>query len=216
MKRFTWARALESRKSELANQEGGENGSRIPNDLFPVGRAILLAALSSLALPSFAGPGQPVFGTKADPSPSPTQAPGLGFMPFLQMMFALGIVLVLVKFLMPKLLGGLNKKIVAKSGGGIEIEESATIGGGQLYVVNVRDKSLLLCASQSGVTCLTELGPKKPKVEQPLFMDILQQETAQPSHLYVDQQGEPSTVMKSALSDDEIQAALERLNKLGG
>jgi flagellar biogenesis protein FliO len=181
-----------------------------------LGRALSLASLLGLALPCLAGPPSTVFGTKADPTPASSQAPGLGFMPFLQMMLALGIVLVLVKFLMPKLLGGLNKKIVAKSGGGIEIEESATIGGGQLYVVNVRDKSLLLCASQSGVTCLTELGPKKPKVEQPLFMDILQQETAQPSHMYVDQQGEPSPAMKSALSDDEIQAALERLNKLGG
>ncbi len=187
-----------------------------PSKRTNIGRALLLAALFGLALPCLAGPEATAFGTKADPSPSPAQAPGLGFMPFLQMMFALAIVLVLVKFLMPKLLGGLNKKIVAKSGGGIEIEESATIGGGQLYVVSVRDKSLLLCASQSGVTCLTELGPKKPKVEQPLFMDILQQETAQPTHMYVDSQGEPSPAMKSALSDDEIQAALERLNKLGG
>jgi len=175
----------------------------------------IVGLVLAIAVPCFAGP-PTVFGTKADTAPSPSQTPGLGFMPLLQMMLALGIVLVLIKYVLPKLLGGINKKLVTKSGSGIDIEETASFAGGQLYVVSVRGKTLLLGSSQAGVACLADLGPKKSKTEQPLFMEMLDKETEHPSHLYVDAQGEPSPAMKSALSDEEVQAALERLNKLGG
>jgi flagellar biogenesis protein FliO len=137
-------------------------------------------------------------------------------MPFLQMMLALAIVLVLIKFVLPKLMGGINKKAVAKSGPGIDVEESTNFAGGQLHVVTVRGKTLLLGSSTSGLTCLADLGSTRPKADAPLFMDMVAQETEQPSHMYVDPQGQPSPAMKSALSDEEVQAALDRLNKLGG
>ncbi len=137
-------------------------------------------------------------------------------MPFLQMMMALGIVLVLVKFALPKLMGGLNKKIVAKSGNGIHIEETASLGSANLYVVSIREKTFLLGSTQNTVSCLAELPSKRAAAEPDLFIDLLERETEAPSHNYVDQAGEPTPAMKSALTDDEIQAALARLNKLGG
>jgi len=177
-------------------------------------RASICVSLLAVAASCFAGP-PTVFGTKADSATAPTSAPGLGFMPFLQMMLALGIVLVLIKFVLPKLMGGINKKAIAKSAG-IDVEESTTFAGGQLHVVSVRGKTLLLGSSTSGLTCLADLSSSKAKPEQALFMDMVDKETEQPSHMYVDAQGQPSPTMKSALSDEEVQAALERLNKLGG
>ncbi|HEY3783157.1 MAG TPA: hypothetical protein VGL56_18925 [Fimbriimonadaceae bacterium] len=178
-------------------------------------RAPLIATFLGTAVAAIAGPN---FGTKQDPIPTAPVggAPNMGFMPMLQMLVALGIVLALIKFVLPKFMGKLNKRLVAKSGSGILIEDTASFAGGQLYVVSVRGKSLLLSASNSGVSCLADLTTARPKNGQPLFMDMLAKETDDPSYLYVEESGEPTPVMKAAMTEDEIQAAIERLNRLGG
>jgi flagellar biogenesis protein FliO len=183
--------------------------------MFRSARALAILTFLGTAMAAIATPN---FGTKQDPIPSApvAGAPNMGYMPMLQMLLALGIVLVLIKFVLPKFMGKLSKKFVAKSGGGILIEDTASFAGGQLYVVSVRGKSLLLSASQSGVSCLADLTEARPRAEQPLFMDMLQRETYEPSHLYVQESGEPTPVMKAAMTEDEIQAAIERLNRLGG
>lgn len=98
---------------------------------------------------------------------------------FLQMMFALGVVFLLLKFVLPKVANKLNKRLVTTVNGGILIEESAQFAGGSLYVVNARGKALLLSVSSSGVSCIADLT--KPSTEQPLFDEILGHHAQQPA-----------------------------------
>jgi len=170
----------------------------------------ILAALAS----SF-GFGQ-TFGTKHDlvaGKPVPA-APGIGFMPFVQMMIALGIVFLIVKFILPKFAAKLNKRLVTGTGSSIKIEDSASFAGGNLLVVSVKGKSLLLSVGQNGVTFLTDVTESKPVTEKPLFMEILEKEEQAPTHCFVEADGEPTPMVRSSLSDGEIQAALERLSRL--
>ncbi|MFI5386451.1 MAG: hypothetical protein ACHQ50_10065 [Fimbriimonadales bacterium] len=89
---------------------------------------------------SVAPAGDGFLGTKPTPIAGPiqTDSGGAGLMSFLQMMIALGIVLVLLKFVMPKLVTKLNKRIVTKAGSEIRIEESAAFAGGSLYIVTAK------------------------------------------------------------------------------
>src|SRR5579862_4605080 len=106
-------------------------------------RRIFFVAGMLTVSPAFAGDG--ILGTKSSPvaGPMQTDTGGPGIMSFLQMMIALGIVLVLLKLVMPKLVTKLNKKIVTKAGSAIQIEETAAFAGGSLYVVKARSKTLL-------------------------------------------------------------------------
>jgi flagellar biogenesis protein FliO len=158
----------------------------------------------------------PAFGTKHDiTSGMQTSPQGVGMMPFFQMMIALGIVIGIVKYILPKIATKLNKRLVTGSTSQIKVEESASFAGGNLYIVSAKGRTLLVSAAQSGVTCLADLTEQTPKQEKPVFMDILEKEQETPSGLYVDEGGQPSTIMRSSLSDDEIQAALDRLSHLG-
>lgn len=94
---------------------------------------------------------------KADPMTGPVSSSPVGIMPIMQMALALAFVLVLVKYVLPKVVGKLNKRISPALGGAINIEESAAFAGGNLYVVTVRNKTLLLSASSTGVNCLADL-----------------------------------------------------------
>jgi hypothetical protein len=160
---------------------------------------------------------QEAFGTKRDAVASMgNTSPAVGMMPFLQMMAALTIVFLMVKFLLPKIASKMNKKLVTGSGSQIKIEENANFAGGHLYVVSARGKTLLLSAGQGGVSCLADLSDSKPaREETPLFMDILDREQTSPSHLYVEDSGSPTPVMRGSMADAEIAAALERLDRLG-
>jgi flagellar biogenesis protein FliO len=172
----------------------------------------VLAALTILATcTAFAGDG--ILGTKASPQIGPMQADtgGVGFMPFLQMIIALGIVLVLLKFVMPKLVTKLNKKIVTKVGSAIQIEESAAFAGGSLYIVKAKSKSLLLSVTTSGVTCLADLGSSNPEHDVPTFQEIIEKEIKGPL--------QPFAVVEAAIEDESPQRvadALERLKRLAG
>ncbi len=173
---------------------------------------ILIAALSSAI--ALAGDG--FLGTKASPTMGPVQADtgGAGFMPFLQMMIALGIVLVLLKFVMPKLVTKLNKKLITKVGSAIQIEESAAFAGGTLYVVRAKSKTLLLSVATSGVSCLADLTPATVEPDLPTFQEIVDQEVEGPL--------QPFAVVEAPIEIDpedqaaDAAAALERLKRLAG
>jgi flagellar biogenesis protein FliO len=141
--------------------------------------------------------------------PMQSDTGGVGIMSFVQMMVALGIVLLLLKFVLPKLATKLNKKIVTKVGSGIQIEESAAFAGGTLYIVNAKSKSLLLSVNSQGVSCLADLTA--PQAPQPTFQEIVDKEIEGPM--------QPFAVVDHALPADEAQsaaAALERLKRLSG
>lgn len=177
-------------------------------------RSILVLFSGFLSAAALAGDG--FLGTKASPAAGPMQADtgGVGIMSFLQMMIALGIVLVLLKFVMPKLVTKLNKKIVTKVGSEIQIQESAAFAGGSLYIVQAKTKSLLLSVTSTGVTCLADLTTSQPEPELPTFKEIVDQEIDRPLQPFavieteVEQQNEDDPA--------QIAAVLERLKRLSG
>lgn len=132
-------------------------------------------------------------------------------MPFVQMLVALGVVLLLIKFALPKLVGKLNKRLVTGVGSGIRIEESASFAGGNLYVVSARAKTLLLSVSPSGVNCLADLTETQSAPQAPLFMDILEAEQQKPTTSYSPSHFQPQA---APLAPEDIQAAIDRLNRL--
>ncbi len=147
-------------------------------------------------------------GTKPDLTVgTPSQATQVGGGSFFQLLFALGVVFLLLKFALPKVATKLNKRLVTTVNGGISVEESAQFAGGSLYVVNARGKALLLSVSASGVTCLADLT--KANTEQPLFADILGQHAQQPA------QSEAQFIEPVFESEPDPQAVLDRLQRLG-
>jgi len=170
--------------------------------------AVLAAAISSVAL---AGDG--FLGTKTSPAAGPMSADagGVGFMSFLQMMVALAIVFVLLKFAMPKLAAKLNKRLVTKVDSAIRIEESAAFAGGSLYIVSAKSKTLLLSVSSHGVSCLADISESKAGPELPTFQEIVDREIdgPMPPFAVVENDAETGPALDAA-------AALERLRRLTG
>lgn len=205
-------------------------------------RKILTLSALALAAASWAGDG--ILGTKASPvTGAVTADSGVGAMPFLQMMLALGVVLLLLKFVLPKLANKLNKKIVTKDGSGIQIEESAAFAGGSLYIVKARSKTLLLSVSSTGVTCLSDLTTtQQPAPDLPTFRELVEKEQSGPLQpfavieadipnlkaapkptpskakrvLDIDDIGSNKREPVSPGSQADAAAILERLNRLSG
>jgi len=131
--------------------------------------------------PTLALAGEGILGTK--PSPGVVAAgPGQGtpgFFNLLQMLVAVGIVLAIIKFVMPKLVSKMGGKLTTKVAGGIQIEESANFAGGSLYVVTVRNKSLLLGVSGAQMNCLADLGPVNKPDPGPTFMELVEKSSGE-------------------------------------
>jgi flagellar biogenesis protein FliO len=177
-------------------------------------RGFFLAAGISLSGVALAGDG--ILGTKASPAVGPMQADtgSVGIMSFVQMMAALAIVLVLLKFVMPKIVTKLNKKIVTKDGSSIQIEESAAFAGGSLYVVKAKSKTLLLSVTAQGVSFLSDLTERQAEHELPTFQEIVDREIAGPIQpLAVIEADETNVTMPETKN---AAAALERLKRLAG
>jgi hypothetical protein len=150
-------------------------------------------------------------GTKGDPISSPSGGSSVGFMSMLQMLIALGIVIALLKVVLPKLAGKLNKKLVTSVGSAIRIEESAAFAGGSLYIVHAKNKTLLLSVATTGVSCLADLTNPEPAPELPSFQELVEAEQEgpmQPFAIVNDPQPSPTEEKASAV------AALERLKRL--
>lgn len=136
----------------------------------------------------------------------------LGPMVTLQMFAALGIVWALLKFALPKIATKMNRGINPGIGSTIKIEESATFAGGNLYVVSVREKVLLLSVSGTGVSCLADLGQKPEPVRQPDFSEVLL--TAKPLEPLAVVETPQPTVTATQPSPEKVREALDRLGRL--
>lgn len=103
---------------------------------------------------AFAGPG--MLGTRTDATPSVAGGSSpVGIMSMIQMLVALGIVVALVKFVLPKFLGKVAKPT---SEGDITIESTASLNAsGSLHIVSARGRTLLIGATPTGMTCLADL-----------------------------------------------------------
>lgn len=164
-------------------------------------------SLIFVLLPGFAGAQN--LGTKAEFAGKTAASTGPG--PFLQMVFALGVVLLILKFALPKLAGKLHKKIVTPLNSSLRIEESAQFAGGALYVVSARNKAMLLSVSSTGVQYLADLTDEAPKPPSPpLFMEVLQREVEQPEIPVM------AIVNEDSRDRHRAQEALARLARLVG
>lgn len=126
-------------------------------------------------------------GTKKDPVSTATtsSSPIVQPLDLIQMVVALAIVAALIKWVLPRVIGRLGRRISTPVGSTIKLEESASFGGGQLQIVTVRERTLLLCVATSGVSCLADLtkADQASRVEHPVFMDIL--DNADPTNAVV-------------------------------
>jgi hypothetical protein len=147
------------------------------------------------------------FGTKKDALSSATGSAGSA-MPLLQMLIALGIVFALLKFALPKVAGKLNKRLITGVNSSIRIEESANFAGGSLYIVNARERTLLLSVGSNGVSCVADLTVAEKGPEPPLFSEMLDQATPYtPEEIVV----EPS---RPEPDPNDVRRALDRLARL--
>ena len=166
-------------------------------------------------------------GTKKDviSGAKANSAPVTQPMDMLQLLVAVVIVGFLVKWLVPKAIAKMGRRISAPVGSAITLEESATFGGGLLQVITVREKSLLLSVASSGVTCLADLTKSVPEKEElPAFFEMV--DKADPARAVVSEMPADEDEMSmdealkiisnakqkaSAPTSDE---SLERLNRL--
>jgi flagellar biogenesis protein FliO len=117
-------------------------------------------------------------GTKADiVTSAPRGSSVVNGWDLVQMVVALAVVFALLKWALPKVVARMNKRLVTKAGSSISIEESASFGGGNLQIVSARGRTLLLCVSQNGVTCLADLTEQKGHKEEPAFFELVDQAT---------------------------------------
>lgn len=153
----------------------------------------LATTVAVSALTAFAFAEETLLGTKADlvpPStPNPNPTPVVSGMDMVQLAVALGLVFVLLKVALPKLVAKFGKRLSTPLNSSIEIEESAHFGGGNLQVVKVRGKTLLLAVAPTGVTCLADLTDATPQNQEPAFFELLDQAKEQdpaPTHAVVE------------------------------
>jgi len=149
--------------------------------------------------------------------PAPQSATGpTSLLPLLQLLFAVGIVVWLLKWLLPKAVSRIGKRFSTPLSSLIKIEQTATFGAGTLYIVEVDGRRLLLCASAQGVSCLADLSPTPEAQTQEPFISVLDQaSTKAESELF---RSAVSQLQNSTddPSTEDARVALERLRKLAG
>lgn len=179
-----------------------------------------------LAFVTSASPFAQSLGTKKDvvssaTNTSPIVQPGDLF----QMVIALVIVGALVKWILPKMVTKLSRRVSTPLGSSIKVEETATIGANQLQVVTVRGRTLLLGLTTSGVNCLADLTVPSKAPDQPAFFDVL--DAADPNKAFVTEAPDVDNEDMSMQDAMDLIAAaqsrihegdspLDRLNRLTG
>ncbi len=169
-----------------------------------------LTTLAWLVLPTLCFAGDGFLGTKASHasgfdtgSSSPVSGGAV-----VQLLVALAIVLLLVRYVLPKAITKVGRKLNTNVTGGIRIEESASFAGGNLYVVQARSKTLLLSVTGTSVVCLSDLTETVPHHTEPKTFDEML-EASPGTHA-------PEPVELTETSDPfaETLARLDRLDRL--
>ena len=173
---------------------------------------VLLAFISCTAV-AVADDG--LLGTKGD-SNSALQGPSSSGGSLLQMVIAVLVVFGLMKYFLPKMVAKFGGKLNTSIGSAIKIEESASFQGGMLYLVSVKDRSLLLGVSGTSITTLADLGNSNKPDPGPTFMEYL--DVADESKAINTTPIEAEQPISYAVinSDSSAKEALERLQKLMG
>lgn len=147
----------------------------------------------------------------------------------LKMLLALTVVIGLLAFVLPRFAKKLGGRFSASPDSSMRVEESANVGGGAIYVVKVRGRSLLVGSTQQSITCLADLTESDAKERsEPAFFELLDQETGksqtvarkkksaeelladdEPNHAVVTPRGG-----QAATGDAELQKQLETLRRV--
>lgn len=112
-------------------------------------------------------------GTKADMVAHQPSSSAIGAWDMVQMIVALAVVFVLLKWALPKIVTKLNKKMGSSSSEGIRLEDSAMFAGCQLQVVSVKGRTLLIGATPNAVSCLADLTTSAKTHEPPAFFELV-------------------------------------------
>ena len=176
-------------------------------------------------------------GTKPDVTTKQTVAeqPLVQPMDMVQMFVALLIVGALLKWVLPKVIAKFGKRLSSPIGSTIEVQESSSFGAGQLQIVKVRDRTLLLCVTAQAVSCLADLTEpvNTPQTAKDAFIDFL--DNANPANAVVSEASDDDTANDSddgmsmddamkliaqaqakLLGTPQESSPLERLNRLTG
>jgi flagellar biogenesis protein FliO len=170
---------------------------------------LLLVLCSSFALAD-----DGMLGTKGDGA-SALQGPTSSGGSLLQMIIAVLVVFGLMKYFLPKMISKFGGKLNPGLGSSIKIEESASFQGGTLYLVSVKDRSLLLGVSGTNISTLADLGSSNKPDLGPTFMEILDvadESKAVNSEPIVDAEEIPTHAVIETGS--QAKDALERIQKL--
>lgn len=150
------------------------------------------------------------FGTKKDLATSATatgSGPAVQGMDILQMLLALVVVGVLLKWGLPKLMGKFNGWKTSQNKTGMAIKESIAVGAGTVQIVEVRGRTLLLGATPTQINFLADLtdpAPVEAEEETPAFFDILDEQMENPTR---DDLTHPAFAIIETEVEDEDEAA---------
>jgi flagellar biogenesis protein FliO len=139
-------------------------------------------------------------GLRDDPIPPMQSASGgIGFQSLFQLLLALAIVVILIRWLVPKYAAKFNKKSKPVSNMA-DLEEVGTVplGIATAHLVKVRGRTLLLGSSPQGVTLLADLTEDSGIFQLPS-----------------PDQRVNLTVGESMRVPSDFESVLERLNRLG-
>ena len=106
-------------------------------------------------------------GLRDDPVPPFNGGGGIGFAQVFQMLLALVVVLFIVKWVAAKYLTKFAKTGAAKSSGELKIEQAATVSGGQILLMTVRGRTLLVGVGASGFATLADLTEEDTSDDSP-------------------------------------------------
>lgn len=175
------------------------------------------AILGGIVLASYSVAGDGLLGTKGD-NVSEFGNTGSAGGSLLQMIIAVLVVFGLMKWLLPKAMAKFNGKLSTGVGSAIKIEESASFPGGTLYVVNVKDKSLLLGVTGTSISTLAELGAVVKNDPGPTFMEMVEASNGDKAIVTELAVVETETVRdnfeETEVENTDARSALERLQQL--
>lgn len=114
-------------------------------------------------------------GTKPGGDYTQAAPPVIGIGSIIQLLLALAVVTLLLKFVLPKAAGWLNKANAKKNGQIAVIEETVPFNGGSLLVVKARGRNLLIGAGSGSLTTLADLT-EVPTEPQTVFETVLEEQ----------------------------------------
>ncbi|MBL8049409.1 MAG: flagellar biosynthetic protein FliO [Chthonomonas sp.] len=138
-----------------------------------------------------------------------------GGVPVIQTIFAVLIVIGLLKLVLPRLMPHLAKsKIQTSLGSTIAVEETATLPGGQLMVVKVRGRSLLIGQTTANMTLIADLTAEEATaMQEPAFFELVDKAPGtMPTHAVIPENANVPTPAEQKRAADK----LDRLNRLIG